>query len=178
MSDNVTQARPYARAAFELAREVDRLDDWSKMLAEAARLVAHERVHALIGDPRRSAREKGDTFVALLGDLVPERGDNFLMLLARQQRLPALAAMSELFEAEREAFEQRARVSIISAYPLDEAQKNRLAKALEKRLNREITITTSVDETLLGGVVIRTGDTVIDGSARGRLSRLASILNH
>ncbi|MFC0267108.1 F0F1 ATP synthase subunit delta [Kushneria aurantia] len=178
MSDNVTQARPYARAAFELARENDSLDAWSAMLAEAARLTADERVHRLIHDPRRAARDKGNTLVELLGELVPERGANFLMVLARQQRLDALAAMSELFEAEREAHEQRISVEIISAYPLDQAQQDKLAQALEKRLNREITITTSVDETLLGGVVIRAGDTVIDGSARGRLNRLASLLNH
>lgn len=178
MSDHITQARPYARAAFELAREDSTLDGWSAMLAEAARLTADERVDMLLKDPRRTPKQKGEAFIELLGDLLPERGANFLMVLARQQRLPALASMSTLFETERAAFEQRVSVEIISAFELDEAQKDKLAQALTRRLNREITITTSVDKTLLGGVVIRAGDTVIDGSARGRLARLSSVLNH
>lgn len=178
MSDHITQARPYARAAFELAREDSALDAWSAMLAEAARLTGDERIERLLVDPQRTPSDKGQVFVELLDELLPERGANFLMVLARQQRLPALASLSDLFEAERAEFERRVSVEITSAFALDEAQKDKLAQALKRRLNREITITTSVDETLLGGVVIRAGDTVIDGSARGRLARLSSVLNH
>ena len=65
---------------------------------------------------------------------------------------------------------------VTSAYALDNQQQTKLATALKKRLNREISITTQVDKALIGGVILRAGDTVIDGSVRGRLNRLSEAL--
>ncbi|OHV08884.1 F0F1 ATP synthase subunit delta [Kushneria phosphatilytica] len=177
MADNAPQARPYAKAAFELAREQQAVDQWSTMLAEGARVVLDERVATWLADPTRTAAEQADTLIELLGETLDERGREFIRVLARQHRLAALPAISELFEAERAEYERVAVVEVISAFELSQTQQDSLARALKKRLDREITMTTSVDRTLLGGVIIRSGDTVIDGSARGRLARLKRDLN-
>ena len=68
-------------------------------------------------------------------------------------------------------------VEMISAFELDDAATDKLVAALKKRLGTEVNVTTSVDQSLIGGVLVRAGDTVIDGSVRGRLNRLAEQLN-
>ena len=98
-------------------------------------------------------------------------------MVGSQARLAALPAIAEQFELLKAQQEKRMDVNIVSAFALDDAQQEKLASALAKRLNREISITTQVDSTLLGGVILRAGDTVIDGSVRGRLSRLHEALS-
>ncbi|MDW5375902.1 F0F1 ATP synthase subunit delta [Halomonas sp. HP20-15] len=177
MADTSTQARPYARAAFALAREDQTLDAWSAMLAESAGVIRHPRIRTLLGDPRLTASHKVDVLIDVLGDMLDEHRSNFLRVLSRKERLDALPEIAEQFEAERADYERLAVVDVVSAYALSQAQQDKLAGALERRLDRKITMTTSVDRTLLGGVVIHIGDTVIDGSVRGRLARLKRDLN-
>ncbi|MCM2972726.1 MULTISPECIES: F0F1 ATP synthase subunit delta [Larsenimonas] len=177
MADTSQLARPYAKAAFDLARESASLDQWSAMLTTVASVTLEDKIHEILHDPRKSREEKAELLIDVCGNDLEERARNFIHVLAQQGRLALLPEIAELFEHERAEYEQRIDVVIISAYPLDDEQKNTLASALKKRLNREISITTQVDKSLLGGVVIHAGDTVIDGSVRGRLAKLASTLN-
>ena len=177
MAETSTVARPYAKAAFEFAQAQGALDAWSGMLASAAQVANNDAMLAdVLGNPRLSSVEKTDLFVDVCGEALDEEGRNFLQTLGRRNRLAALPAIAEQFELLKAQQEKRMDVTIVSAYPLDAKQEDTLASALAKRLNREITITTQVDSALLGGVILRAGDTVIDGSGRGRLARLRDAL--
>ncbi|HBM28158.1 MAG TPA: F0F1 ATP synthase subunit delta [Halomonas sp.] len=175
MAELLTVARPYAKAAFEYARDHEALDSWSKALGFLSAAVANSDVRRLLGSPKL----ENDKKVALLSDMLPEQSTDvsrFLDTLADQGRLMALPFIAEQFEHLRADHEQRVEVLVTSAYELDSQQQTKLANALKKRLNREISITTQVDKALIGGVILRAGDTVIDGSVRGRLNRLSEAL--
>ncbi|RUR30127.1 F0F1 ATP synthase subunit delta [Vreelandella andesensis] len=175
MAELLTVARPYAKAAFEYARDHEAFDSWSQALGFLSAAVANSDVRRLLGSPKL----ENDKKVALLSDMLSEKQEGltrFLDTLADQGRLLALPFIAEQFEYLRAEHEQRVEVTVTSAYKLTAAQQTKLANALKKRLNREISITTQVDKTLIGGVILRAGDTVIDGSVRGRLNRLSEAL--
>ncbi|BCA93581.1 F0F1 ATP synthase subunit delta [Vreelandella aquamarina] len=175
MAELLTVARPYAKAAFEYARDHEALDSWSQAFGFLSTAVANSDVRRLLGSPKL----ENDKKVALLSDMLPEQNTDvsrFLDTLADQGRLMALPFIAEQFEHLRAEHEQRVEVLVTSAYALDSQQQTKLATALKKRLNREISITTQVDKALIGGVILRAGDTVIDGSVRGRLNRLSEAL--
>lgn len=178
MAETSTVARPYAKAAFEFANAQGALEAWSEMLTLAARAVADDTLRErVLNNPRLSGTEKADVLVDVGGDALSEEVKNFLRTLGQSNRLAALPAIVEQFELLKAEQEKRMDVTIVSAYPLDAKQEDTLASALAKRLNREISITTQVDSALLGGVILRAGDTVIDGSVRGRLARLRETLS-
>lgn len=178
MAETSTIARPYAKAAFEHAVAKDALDEWSGMLARVAQIVGDDDMRAqVLGNPKLSSAQKADVVVDVCGDAVNDDLKNFVRLVGQKGRLAALGAIAEQFEVLKAQQEKRVEVEIVSAFPLAEAQEQSLASALAKRLNREISITTQVDKTLLGGVILRAGDTVIDGSVRGRLNRLQEALS-
>lgn len=178
MAETSTVARPYAKAAFEYAYGQGALEAWSDMLSLVAQVAANSdmRTHVL-GNPKLSGVEKADVIIDACGDAMGEEGRNFLRTLGQKNRLVALPAIAEQFELLKAQQEKRMDVTIVSAFPLDTKQEDTLASALAKRLNREISITTQVDNALLGGVILRAGDTVIDGSVRGRLTRLQGVLS-
>ena len=177
MAELTTIARPYAKAAFMFASEANALEQWEKMLAVAAAVTEEPTVRALLSRPELALSRKSEIFADLCGDVLDEHGRNFISLLAQHDRLSVLPLVFQLFHelvAEQEAFVD---AQIISAHELDAAEVERIVDALKKRLGREIRATSAVDESLIGGVVIRAGDTVIDGSVRGRLARLTEQLN-
>lgn len=173
MADRLTIARPYARAAFEEARQVKRLGPWSEALAAAAATVRDPRVATLLGNPRVTTDELAQLVIGVTGSQLGAQGENFLRTLALNHRLAYLPEISTLFDELKDAAEGIADVIITSAAPLDGAQKERLATALEKRLKRNVRLHGEVDESLIGGAVLRAGDLVIDGSLRTRLERIA-----
>ncbi|MET0331845.1 MAG: F0F1 ATP synthase subunit delta [Dyella sp.] len=177
MVQAITLARPYARAAFELAHEAGALDAWSGALAFAAAVAADPRVVGLVIDPRAEPAQ----LVAL--HLPVDAGADsaltpFLSELAAQHRLSLLPEIAELYEAYKRESQSQLLVKVTSAVALDATQAEQLKTSLKRRFKREIDLDTQVDASLLGGVVIDTGAQVIDGSARGRLARLASSLAH
>lgn len=178
MAESSTVARPYAKAAFEFARDRKALQAWSQSLSLAASVAGDADVgERILSNPRLTADDKTRLLLDLCGDdAFDESVSNFLRLVGEKGRLAALPDIHEAFEVLRAQEEKRVDVTIVSAFELDDAQQNVLAEALKKRLNREISITTQVDRELLGGVILRTGDTVIDGSVRGRLQRLREAL--
>ncbi len=179
MAELLTVARPYAKAAFEYARDKNALDAWSNMLGRVSLVVEDEQVKRLITSPKVKSEQKVSLLTSMLSDKEDKSDpsfERFLTLLTQKYRLVALKAIAEQFEKLRAEHEQRIDVTVTSAFKLDSKQKTKLTNALKKRLNREISITTQVDKTLIGGVVLRAGDTVIDGSVRGRLDRLSEAL--
>ena len=185
MADNNTIARPYARAAFELANASGDLDKWSAALAAAALLIEDGQATKFLDIPALSF----DKRITFLADLIgaagtagaalagkDPRGRNFLRLLLENGRVSVLPEISEHFETLKAQVENSVEVTVTSASVLSEARKQEITRALEARLGREVHLESEIDENLIGGAVIRAGDVVIDGSVRSRLDRLANTL--
>ncbi|WP_319535836.1 F0F1 ATP synthase subunit delta [uncultured Vibrio sp.] len=175
MSDLTTIARPYAKAAFDFAVEKDQLDQWGQMLSFAAEVANNEQMAELLTSSF-SAEKMAEIFVAVCGDQVDANGQNLLKVMAENGRLTALPDVCEQFFILKKEHEKEIDVEVISASELSDEQLANIGSKLEVRLERKVKLNCSVDETLLGGVIIRAGDLVIDDSARGRLNRLSDAL--
>ncbi len=173
MAEQLTIARPYARAAFEEARADQRLGPWSEALHVAAEVVRDSRVAALLGNPRVTAEQLAQLVIDIAGPKLGAHGENFVRTLAANHRLGYLPEVATLFDTLKDAAEGVADVTVTSAATLDEAQQRTLAAALEKRLKRQVRLHCQLDPALIGGAVLRSGDLVIDGSLRTRLERIA-----
>ena len=174
MAENVTIARPYARAVFELARDKSELPRWSSMLMDAATVVSHPDFTSLLGSPDVTADQRASIVIEACQGTLSEQGTNFIKVLSQYGRLEVLPEILSLYEQQKADHENTVDVSMVSAVPVDEAQKARVIESLRKRLGRDVRLTCEVDESLLGGAVIRARDLVIDGSVRGRLEKLAA----
>jgi F-type H+-transporting ATPase subunit delta len=173
MADKSTIARPYAKAAFEEARDRKRLGPWSQALHTAAAVVSDPRVEELLGNPRVTPEELAALVIEIAGPELDEEGRNFVRTLADNRRLSLLPEISTLFDELKGEAEGVVDVTVTSAAPLDDSQRGKLAAALERRLGRTVRLQCATDPDLLGGAVLRAGDMVIDGSLRGRLERIA-----
>jgi F-type H+-transporting ATPase subunit delta len=173
MADRLTIARPYARAAFEEARVRQSLVPWSQALQTGAQVVKDPRVETLLGNPRVTPQELAQLVTGIAGPKLGEEGANFVRTLADNRRLAYLPEISELFDTFKDAAEGVADVTVTSAAPLDEGQRQKITAALERRLKRQVRLHCETDPQLIGGAVLRSGDLVIDGSLRTRLERIA-----
>jgi len=177
MAEKTTIARPYAEAVFELAKEKGDLNGWSEKLEMLAAIASHEDMAKVIANPDLKDSVV-DLFTAIAGDKLGTEGQNMVKLCAENGRLDVLPEITEIYE-ELKAEEQSSVVAeVTSAYALSDEQKSSIATALKKRLDREVSIVEKVDDSLLGGVVIRAGDLVIDGSAMRRIEALGNKLMH
>ena len=176
MAERATIARPYAKAAFEYARDAKALPEWSQGLRAAAEIVADPRVAPLTKSPQWSAADLVSLITDVAGAKLDAAMQNFVRVLAENHRLLLLPEIAAHYEALRSAVENTVDVEVVSAVPLDGAQADKLQRALSTRLKRQVRMRNSVDSTLLGGAVIQAGDLVIDGSLKGRLERLATSL--
>jgi F-type H+-transporting ATPase subunit delta len=177
MAQAITLARPYARAAFEVAHAAGSLVAWSRALAFAAEVAKDPRVAGLGNDPRVLPAQL--VALHLPADVAADAPfAQFLAEMAEQRRMALLPEVAELYEAFKRESESQLLVKVTSAMALDTAQAEQLKASLKRRFKREIELETKVDASLLAGVVIDTGEQVIDGSARGRLAQLASALSH
>ncbi len=175
MADMTTIARPYAKAAFDFAVEKDQLDQWGQMLSFAAEVANNEQIHELLTSSM-SADKLAEVFVAVCGEQVDEFGQNLIKVMAENGRLQALPDVCAEFLLLKQEHEKEITVEVTSATELSDQQKADISSKLETRLERKVQLNCSVDEALLGGVIIRAGDLVIDNSARGRLNRLSDAL--
>lgn len=176
MADLSTLARPYAKAAFELAREAGKLKEWGEALNSLAAAAKSPQLAGLIGHP---ALFKGDLAEALAKALdagMGAEGAALVRLLVENKRLIAAPFIAEQYEALRAEAESRADVEITSAAAVSPQQQTLLAEAVAKRLSREVVVSWKTDESLVAGAVIRSGDLVIDGSVRGELEKLRTAL--
>lgn len=178
MAEKVTIARPYAKAAFEYARDKRRFAEWSQVLQTAAAVVSDERVARLLNSPRVTPQELAQLIGDASGAVLDDSGRNFIRTLAENRRLSVLPEIAATYEIYRADVENVADVHVTSAAALDDAQRKRLAEALKKRLKREVRLTCDIDASLIGGAIVRSGDMVIDGSLKARLERLTAQLTN
>lgn len=177
MAEVSTIARPYAKAAFECAADKGMLTEWSSMLALMAVVSQTPEVRRLLDSPSLGYAAKAAIFTDLCGEALSDGAKNFVGVLAEHKRLSVLTAISADFETLKARLEQSLDVEITSAFELSEAQREKLKAALSSKWQKKISLQSRVDSSLIGGVVIRTGDMVIDGSLRGKLARLSEAVN-
>ena len=173
MSQALTLARPYARAAFAIARDAGALPAWSDALAFAARVAADPTVSALLGNP---GLIQADATTLLAPEGADAMFGNFLGLLFENRRLPLLPEIAGMFDELRFEAERVVKAKVTSAVPMPAAELETIKAALKKRFGRDVEVETAVDESLIGGAVIDAGDVVIDGSLKGKLARLQTAL--
>ncbi|MDQ9176056.1 F0F1 ATP synthase subunit delta [Cronobacter sakazakii] len=175
MSEFVTVARPYAKAAFDFAVEHQSLDRWQDMLAFAAEVAKNEQMAELISGAL-APETLAESFIAICGDQLDANGQNLIRVMAENGRLKVLPDVLEQFIQLRAALEATVEVEVTSASALSDEQLAKISAAMEKRLSRKVKLNCKIDKSVMAGVIIRSGDTVIDGSVRGRLERLADVL--
>ncbi len=176
MLDNITIARPYAQAVFEHAREEGDIPQWSALLKRLAMIVSDPQMRVLFGNPKVSHEQLEELVCGLCNESLSATGRNFIKILIQAGRLRQAAGISALFEDMWAEAEGRMEIDVITAYELDSGQENRISAAMAKRLKKKITVLPAVDTSLIGGIIIRAGDSVIDASLRGRLVKLRNEL--
>lgn len=177
MAELSTLARPYASAAFEYAREHSALAAWSEQLAIVAAVTLDSAMEAVLNSPSLTAAQQAKSVTDVCGDALSPEVGNFVAILASNKRLPLLPEIYDLFTQYKANQEKSVDVDVVSAFDMAVETKDKLAEVLGKKLEREVKVSTSTDKSLLGGVLIRAGDLVIDGSVRGRLNKLAEAMN-
>ncbi|TAA44422.1 F0F1 ATP synthase subunit delta [Pseudoxanthomonas winnipegensis] len=173
MSQSITLARPYARAAFGAAQDARQLPAWSQALGFSAQVAADPRVAALLPNPQLT-REQALALLAPEG--AGEEFTRFLGVLADAGRLALLPEIAALYEQLRAQAEHVVLARVTSAAELPPGELDVIKAALAKRFGRQVEVTTEVDASLIGGAVIDAGDVVIDGSLKGKLARLQTAL--
>jgi F-type H+-transporting ATPase subunit delta len=176
MAEPSTVARPYAEAAFKLADEAGALTKWSEMLAALAEVAADARVRAAVADPNLPDAKVAGLFISILGGRLDAQAENFVRVLAQNNRLDLLPEMRTQFEALKNEREGVVEAEVHSAFELSNAQLADLVQRLEKKTGRKVRAKVDVDRELIGGVKIVIGDKVIDGSARAQLGALETAL--
>lgn len=176
MAELTTIARPYAKAAFEHAVAAEQLGQWSQMLALLANITGQEKVAVLLASPALTAQQRVAAVLDICGEEINVTGSNFVHVVGENHRLPLMAEISEQFEHLKAQWEKTADVEITTASELNPETLEKFKRALKARLERDVRVQVAVDEALIGGAIIRAGDTVIDGSVRGRLSKLNETL--
>lgn len=175
MAEITTIARPYAKAAFDFAIEKNAVDSWAEMLNFAAMVSENETIKPLLSGALAS-NKLAELFINVCGEQVNEQGQNLLKVMAENGRLEVLPAVSQLFVELRNDWAKEIEASVVSATELSSEQQQDISVSLEKRLTRKIKLNCSTDASLIAGFIITAGDLVIDGSVRGKISRLSDTL--
>ena len=171
-----TVARPYAEAVFERARETGRLGEWAETLQVLADAMREPELVAFVTDPKLTPAQRTEVMLDLGRARLDAEAQNLVRALVENDRLVVLPEIAALYETRKREAEGQTKVVVSSALPLDAAVLEQLAGALKAKLGQQVEIITEEDPSLIGGVRIRAGDTVIDGSVRGRLHQLANEL--
>lgn len=173
MAEKSTIARPYAEAIFQLADASGQLKQWSAILQTIAMIAADADMQSIIGNTSVNKEQVAQLVVDVAGDVMTDAGRNLVKLLTENRRLDVLAEIAEQFETLKAEAEKTVEAQIVSAQEVSAAQQKMIAEKLKARLGREVSLTCTVDESLMGGAIIKAGDMVIDGSVSGQLNKLS-----
>jgi len=173
MADFTTAARPYANAVYDLANQSSTLDSWGDALANLANVVNESQMTEMLSNPDLGKQQKGELVIQVMGDNLNQQQQNLVKLMAENGRLALMGDVLEQFEVARAKAENKIEAEVVSAFELSAEQTDELVNTLKNKLGSDVTLTTTVDESLIGGVVIKAGDTIIDASMKSQLDTLA-----
>jgi len=175
MAELTTVARPYATAAFNFAVEQKAVADWQQMLVFASEVAQNDVMEGLLSGST-AAEQLAEMFINICGEQLNTEGQNLIKVLAENKRLSVLPEIAELYAELKAEYEKEIDVDVTSATELSSEQQGKISTALEQRLARKVKLNCNVNPALVAGVVIKAGDTVIDGSVKSKLNRLADAL--
>lgn len=175
MSELTTVARPYAKAAFDFAVENTDIANWQEMLAFAGEVAVNDTIRSVLSSAL-AAEKLAEVFVGVCGEQLNTHGQNLIRVLAENNRLSVLPDISKQFNVFKADYDKEIDVDVTSAIELSSEQLDKMSAALEKRLARKVKLICNVDPALVAGVIIKAGDTVIDGSVNSKLNRLSDAL--
>ena len=173
MAEKSTIARPYAEAVFQLAQSSGQLKEWSGMLQTIAHIASDADMRSILGNTSVTKSQVADLIIDVAGKVLTEQGSNLVKLLAENRRLAVMAEIAEQFEALKAEAEKTVEAEVVAASEVSQAQQAEIAAKLKARLGCEVSLKCSVDESLMGGAIIKAGDLVIDGSISGQLNKLS-----
>lgn len=176
MSELATMARPYAEAAFKRAKETGKAAQWSENLAFLSAVLSDSSIARAADNPKIAKISFINLMLDICGDRLDQEGKNFLNLLIQNNRLKLAAQIAKIYEQFRADDEGYADVQVISAYPLTEDEQANISSRLERLLNKQVRLDIWNDRSLIGGVLIRAGDKVIDGTVKGQLLKMQKAL--
>lgn len=176
MAELATVARPYAEAAYRLAKEGNSLQAWSDTLNLLASVYQDPQMQAAIANPKVTSADIEKLLVAICGERIDDIARNLIRLLMHNRRLPVLVEIRDLFEQLKLEDEGKLDAKISSAFPMEDAQRDQVVKLLSSRFKRKINATVTVNPDLIGGIKVEVGDKVWDASVRGRLQTMAATL--
>ncbi len=176
MAERATLARPYAKAVFEVALNEGALVEWQAMLNTVAAVVQTEKLQHKLSAPTSTVEQQAALVRDVCGDALNAKASNFVHVLATNKRLSLLPEIAAQFAELKAQKEKVVGVEVVSAFPLQTKEADALSAALSKKWQCNVSLQTSVDAALLGGVVIKAEDVVIDASVRGRIAKLADAL--
>jgi len=176
MAELNTLARPYAKAAFEFSLAADNLSTWSQALSLAATITNDSQVKELLSNPSFNAEQMLSLFIAVFGDEADEKFLNFLKVLSVNNRLATLPAIAVQFDALKADHEKTVDVELTSAVALTPEQQQLFMDKLTVRLGRKVTIHNHIDASVIGGLIVKAEDLVIDGTVRGKIAKLTETL--
>jgi F-type H+-transporting ATPase subunit delta len=173
MAEKSTIARPYAEAVFQMANENGQLKEWSAMLQTVAVIAADADMQNIASNTSVNKEQIAQLIVDVAGDVMTESGCNLVKLLTENHRLDVVTEICEQFETLKAEAEKTVEAEIVSAMEVSVAQQSMIADKLKARLGCEVSLTCTIDESLMGGAIIKAGDMVIDGSVSGQLNKLS-----
>lgn len=176
MAEAITIVRPYAVAAFRLAKEQNSLAHWSEMLGYASAIASDAQMKAVIDDPKVIASDLERLFLSLCEKQLDKAGENLIKLLVEYGRLALLPEVAQAFEELKALDEGVLEAEITAAVQPSDSEIKALVKRLETKFGKKIETSVKVDPEIIGGIKIVIGDTVIDASVRGQLQELAYAL--
>lgn len=176
MAEEITIARPYAEAIYDLATASGNLDAWSDLLTFAATVSEDEQMCAVIGNPKLTLAEQEKVFLAVCEGRLTDQSKNLMRLLLENRRIKLLPFISALYEQLKAEHTGTLDATITTAFPLTESEVQGVVEKLVARFKRQIQPTVVVDPELIGGVRIEVGDVVFDASVRGQLKKMAFTL--
>ncbi|WP_372385145.1 F0F1 ATP synthase subunit delta [Vibrio sp. BS-M-Sm-2] len=181
MSDYTNIAHPYAKASFEFALGENQLQEWHSMLSILVAVAEEETIASQIssaeGAPTQQTEELANLIIRICQGLVDDHVINLIRVLAENGRLSVVRDLFELFCELKDEHERVVPVTVTSSEILTQDQVTSLTAALEKKLERQVEMKQVIDDTLVGGMVIKAGETVIDGSLNTSIDRLAHQLH-
>lgn len=176
MAELASLARPYAEAVFELAVEADTIDQWSANLNFLAAIAKEPVMAEVITNPQVDKTTLTNIWLDICEGQLSEAGNNLLKILIENRRLPTIPSLLAQYERLKAEHQGYITVEIASPYPLNDAQIENIKNVLQQRLGKTVEIDHTIDKTLIGGWLIRTGDQVIDMSIKGRIQQLTTEL--
>ena len=176
MAEIATVARPYAEALFKSSREGNSLGPTAEGLAFVAAAERDPQMRSALSNPKVSAQQKKDLFAAVAGERMGAELKRFIAVLVDSHREVLIGSIAEQFDELKREHERVVRAHITSAQPLDDAQRDEIVSALEKRYGKKVEAEVDVDPQLLGGARVQVGDQVIHASVRDALAQMAAAL--